>query len=126
MADSQTPSSVLSADYRLLVASLAGDKKDVLKALADNADVDAVDKTGMFMGTTPLCATALHGHIDICRQLLTNGANANKTDEKGGAPLFHAARQGHIDICRLLLASKVSCGMQQVCSDGFVARLQPV
>ena len=44
---------------------------------------------------TPLHIAAKHGHLDIVKLLLQNGAKVNARDETLQSPLFLAARYNH-------------------------------
>jgi ankyrin repeat protein len=54
-------------------------------------------------GSTPLHYAALHGHIEIARLLLQNGADVNVKSDRGRTPLYCAAWNGHIDVFHLLV-----------------------
>eukprot|EP00040_Diaphanoeca_grandis_P003752 m.25773 g.25773 ORF g.25773 m.25773 type:complete len:967 (+) comp15168_c0_seq1:182-3082(+) len=51
----------------------------------------------------PLMLAADHGHMDVCKVLLSHQADAGKADEKGYTPLHACADSGHLDICQLLV-----------------------
>jgi ankyrin repeat protein len=44
-----------------------------------------------------------HGHSDIVRLLLQNGAAVDAHENNGRTPLIFASRRGHVDIVRSLL-----------------------
>lgn len=53
---------------------------------------------------TPLHSAAMHGHADICEELLAVGANVNiQTEPQGYAPLHSAAFAGHLKAIKVLL-----------------------
>ena len=45
----------------------------------------------------------MNGYYEIVKLLLSNGADAIKSDRHGRHPLIHASMNGHIHICSLLL-----------------------
>jgi hypothetical protein len=54
-------------------------------------------------GSTPLHYAAWHGHVEITRLLLQNGAEVNARSDDGYTPLYCAAFYGHVDILHLLV-----------------------
>jgi hypothetical protein len=54
-------------------------------------------------GYTPLHYAACHGHIEIARLLLQNGAEVNAKCNGGSTPLHSAAAHGHVEILHLLV-----------------------
>ncbi|TAM45192.1 MAG: ankyrin repeat domain-containing protein [Burkholderiaceae bacterium] len=63
---------------------------------APKIDVEARNKAG----ESPLMIAALHGQIDMVRELIAKGADINKP---GWTPLHYAATRGHLEIMSLLL-----------------------
>jgi ankyrin repeat protein len=45
------------------------------------------------------------GHLDVVRELLARGANANAAFDTGATPLIQASWNGHVDVVRALLAA---------------------
>jgi ankyrin repeat protein len=45
------------------------------------------------------------GRLDVVRELLARGANANALSDSGYTPLIKASMNGHIDVVRALLAA---------------------
>nr|XP_054757108.1 putative ankyrin repeat protein RF_0381 [Lytechinus pictus] len=58
--------------------------------------------TGMDLWTR-LRTAALHGHIDVIKDLIREGAEVNEEDNRGETVLHHAAENGHIDVIRYLI-----------------------
>lgn len=55
-------------------------------------------------GKTPLHGAAMHGHVNLLRQLLERGSEVNARDRFSGATaLHHAAAQGHAEAITALL-----------------------
>ncbi len=63
---------------------------------APKIDVEARNKAG----ESPLMIAALHGQIDMVRELIAKGADINKP---GWTPLHYGATRGHLEIMSLLL-----------------------
>ena len=53
----------------------------------------------------PLMLAADHGHIDICKLLISHSANPGKADERGYTPLYACADSGHLEVCSCSLKS---------------------
>ena len=51
----------------------------------------------------PLHAAAKTGDIDAMTQLLDDGAEVDRANEKGRTPLWIACLKGHVEVARLLL-----------------------
>ena len=62
------------------------------------ADVNAPYKYG-----TPLYGHAGRGNLEICRFLITHGADVEAEDDANKTPLYAAADRGHLEIVKLLL-----------------------
>ncbi|KAJ5107689.1 hypothetical protein N7456_004364 [Penicillium angulare] len=67
------------------------------------ADVRGINITQDNTGKTPLMWACMSGHLDVCRLLLTHGADANAKEKDGRSPLFWAAKHAQPDIFKLLL-----------------------
>ncbi|MFM7389449.1 MAG: ankyrin repeat domain-containing protein, partial [Vampirovibrionales bacterium] len=46
-----------------------------------------------------------HGHLEVVKVLLANGATVNQGDDRGFTPLYQASYKGHLEIVKLLLAN---------------------
>jgi hypothetical protein len=68
-------------------------------------------------GATPLHRAACHGHVEIARLLLQNGAEVNVRNNYGNTPLHWAASHGHVDILHLLVENGVDLEAQD--NDGW-------
>jgi len=53
--------------------------------------------------TTPLHVAVRHGHLDMAKNLITNGARVNVYNEEGLTPLHNAILSGDIDVVEYLL-----------------------
>jgi ankyrin repeat protein len=51
----------------------------------------------------PLCVAALNGQSDLCKTLISKGADVTARDSNKSTPLHWAAARGHIDACKLLI-----------------------
>ncbi len=71
----------------------------VLQMLSADISPDSVDG----LGWTALHHAADMGHLEMCRLLLSKGANARAIDPGGTTPLHRAAFQGHGQVLALLL-----------------------
>jgi len=70
--------------------------------LERSVPVDAPSTDGS--GSSALLVAAASGYVDVMRELLTAGANANLQDKHGDTPLMAAVRIGSLDGIKLLLA----------------------
>jgi ankyrin repeat protein len=77
-----------------------GDMPTVVYLLGNKFDPNSEDARWK---RAPLMLAADHGHMDVCKLLLENGAVAGKADERGYTPLHACADSGHIDICKVLI-----------------------
>lgn len=82
----------------LLAASARGDAEAVRTALAQGADVNAVDAAGR----SALMLAAQRGDAVLVRLLLATGADPQRTDRNGLNAAAHARRAGHLDLAPLL------------------------
>jgi len=85
----------------LLRASKHGDVNSVTRLLKEKSLNPNVANND---GETPLILAARHGHVDIFRILLSNGADVDKKDSNGWSPLLWACNCGRLDVVRLLLS----------------------
>lgn len=74
--DADDPPEDAAADAQLLRAAEAGDLAGVRAALAEGADVEAVDDTR----ATPLVLAAYGNHVDVAQALVDAGADVNHKD----------------------------------------------
>lgn len=78
----------------------AGDMVAVKAAVANGAEVDALDDKGM----PPIGLAALLGRADIIALLTAAGADVNRNDRFGFTPLMNAAIRGQPEAARILIA----------------------
>ena len=82
-------------------ASEEGNADEVKKLLErDGATAKAHTRPG---NTTALHCAAFRGHYEVCRILLTHGADPNAMDDFERTALHRAARKGHKQVLRLLI-----------------------
>ena len=84
----------------LVVAAREGNLAQV-KHLIQNQNQN-VNTVSSKYKVTPLHAASLHGHVDVARFLLQNGANTEMADDWNCTPLHNAAGAGHYQIVDLL------------------------
>jgi Ankyrin repeats (3 copies) len=78
-----------------------GDEGDVIEALDNNADVNAVDDSGR----TALHMAAANGHAAIVQRLLDAGANTEQRNRTGSTALHWACVGGSPDAVKVLLTN---------------------
>nr|WP_315242685.1 ankyrin repeat domain-containing protein [uncultured Albidiferax sp.] len=81
-----------------LYLALKGENFKAAKVLLAWPQIKAETRTAQ--DESPLMLAALQGQLALCSQLITKGADVNKT---GWTPLHYAATHGHLDVMRLLL-----------------------
>ncbi|XP_072042076.1 uncharacterized protein [Amphiura filiformis] len=55
-------------------------------------------------GNTLLYAASDRGHLEVCRNLVTEwSADVNKLHQSGKTPVYAASENGHVDVCRFLI-----------------------
>lgn len=86
-------------------AAIAGDTVALAKALADGANVDALDTRTAQNGRRALNWAALNNRADAIRWLLAHGASIEAVNHTGYTALHHAAEAGAVDATRVLLAA---------------------
>lgn len=86
-------------DRRFVYHCMNGDLQDAVLALAEGANVDAVNGHGW----SALHLSIANSHEDIARVLIENGADVNVLDNSGMSPLFLAAMLEKLDILQPLL-----------------------
>uniref|UniRef100_A0A183CRZ9 ANK_REP_REGION domain-containing protein n=1 Tax=Globodera pallida TaxID=36090 RepID=A0A183CRZ9_GLOPA len=47
---------------------------------------------------SPLFFAAREGHLEVCKVLVAEGADANQKSGDGDSPWFEACKKGHLDI----------------------------
>jgi len=83
------PPTATAPDISILKAAQDGNIEAVKQAIADGADVNAKNTSGM----TPLHRAGWYGHNEIVELLIAKGADVNAKAENGDTPLDHAGRQ---------------------------------
>jgi len=87
------------ADRALIDAAQNGNIEAAKQAIANGADVDALDRRGR----API-QNALHsGNIEAVKLLIDNGANLNAKAANSWTPLYEAILIGNLDTVRLLI-----------------------
>ena len=100
-----------SREKQTAAQQLAYKNKDFLEA-AERGDLPAVesliakgtDVNAQYNGVTALMAASLHGHTQVVRVLLDNGADVNGKTANQATALIAASLYGHKEIVELLLA----------------------
>ena len=59
------------------------------------------------------------GHVEMARELLNGGADANSRSEKNETALMWASRNGHVEVSKMLLDSGADVNAEN--SEGFTA-----
>ncbi|ETV93253.1 hypothetical protein, variant [Aphanomyces invadans] len=80
-------------------AASLGLAEDIVKLIANGANVNASDAAG----TTPLMIAASLGHRTICQCLVDANADLNAADADGSTALHVAAYHGQLDIAAMLI-----------------------
>jgi len=90
-------------DSGLVAASASGSLEEVRRILKSGVAPTEVGPDG----TTPLCAAAMWGHVEVVELLLAEGAEPGQPNCSGSrpTPLHAAALQEHGKICMRLLAA---------------------
>ncbi len=71
-----------------------------------NEDKKLVVNEKRYFGTTALMAAARHGHSDVVKVLLDNGANVHTGDLRPETALYIAIEAGHGEVAKLILENK--------------------
>lgn len=100
-----------TAEERLWDASIAGDTLGVVQALADSADVNALDTRANPNGRRALNWAAWYNHGPVIELLLAAGAEIDAVNNTGFSPLHHAAEAGSPDAARVLIARGADPGL---------------
>lgn len=83
-------------------AAAAGNEDVVRWLLSEEIGADAKALRGN--NFSALHGAAMHGHVQICRLLLEQGADPDvQTDPQGYAPMHSAAWGGHLRVVRMLM-----------------------
>jgi ankyrin repeat protein len=80
-----------------LYSAAEGDHADVVTTLGKELGADIAKASSTF---TPLHKAARFGHTDVCRALVTLGADVNGRCSDSETPLFQCAEMGHVDTCK--------------------------
>ena len=88
---------------RLWAAARSGDMAALLKALAEGADVNALDTGKTRSGRRALNWAAIFDHTDVIKLLLQHGARIDAVNRTGFTAIHHAAENGSLDTARVLL-----------------------
>ena len=95
----------LPAQERLWEAAKSGDTAEIERALADGADIEALDTRKSRSGRRALSWAAWFNHPEAIRVLLKRGAKIDAENTTGFTALHHAAEAGSLEAANLLLAS---------------------
>jgi uncharacterized protein len=88
-----------------------GDTKNVDMLIKDGVDVN----TKGYYAETPLYIAACHGHTEIVRMLIENGAYLNaRTDYDDATPVYIATCHRHTEIVRMFIENGADLDIQNV------------
>jgi CubicO group peptidase (beta-lactamase class C family) len=94
-----------AAQERLWDAARSGDTAGIERALADGADVEALDTRTSRNGRRALNWAAVNDHAEAIRTLLAHGAAIDAANKTGFTALHHAAESGSAQCVAVLLAA---------------------
>jgi CubicO group peptidase (beta-lactamase class C family) len=94
-----------SAQERLWEASKNGDTAEIVRALDDGADIEALDTRTSRNGRRALNWAAVSNRPDAVRLLLAHGAAVDAANKTGFTALHHAAEAGSQEVADVLLAA---------------------
>jgi len=96
---------VLSPDakIRLSAAARTGNARAIRQAIADGADVNALDTRTSRSGRRAFNWAALFDQVEVIEILLQNGAQIDAKNRTGFTPIHHAAESGSAGAARVLL-----------------------
>jgi CubicO group peptidase (beta-lactamase class C family) len=100
-----------SAEERLWDGAIAGDTTAVLAAIAQGADVNALDTRRSPNGRRALNWAAQNDHAAVARILLAHGAGIDSANVTGFTALHHAAESGAVRTAELLLQSGANAAL---------------
>jgi ankyrin repeat protein len=102
-------------DPDLVYEATIGDLAAARTTLKDTEKPDIVDD----QGHTPLMRAAEHGHVEMVKLLLDNGAVINRPDQLGKSALIWAAEGGDADVIDTLIQR--GARIEQATRDGVTA-----
>jgi ankyrin repeat protein len=85
--------------YNLCMASLRGEKKNVLMLVQRKANVNSVVDEGM----TPLMFAAQNGYLEICKLLVENGATIERRSLNGRSAFLLAVKSGNFEVSKYFI-----------------------
>lgn len=88
--------------YNLHHAANTGSVELALDLLS-NGQVDIDQRDPKYCNRTPLMAASFHGHPDVVRVLLDNGASISAVDNEGYTALLFSAQFGHLAVTKMLM-----------------------
>ncbi len=116
----------------LLEAAKSGNTDIASLLLKNGAKVNRimiVDYRSTYVSSPSLSTAARHGHLEMCKLLISYGANINPT--KSGKPdlysyektLWVAAEGGHLEVCKFLIEKGANVNVERTIEGNWV---QPV
>ena len=84
----------------------------VVEKLLDRGEPADSDETNITLGTTPLIAACINGHVDIVELVLNRSAKVNLQNNDGWSALMVASQNGHNVVVKLLIDKGAEVNMQ--------------
>ncbi len=95
---------------KLFAAVIRNDVKSVDSLLKSGVDVDA--REGYAFEWTALICAVVHGHEEVAKLLIANGASVDAVSEGGNTALMFAAVNDHEGVVKLLLESNANIDLR--------------
>jgi serine/threonine-protein phosphatase 6 regulatory ankyrin repeat subunit B len=92
----------------------------VAKMLLQHMGAEGLDETGKD-GLTALHMAAIEGHEDIMAFLLSQGAQADTSDQEGITPFMDAAFGGNLSVVKMILQHMGGKGLDETDNEGWTA-----
>ena len=105
---------------KLLEAAKEGDVNEVQRLLSIGVHPNGDGST------TPLCAAAMEGKIEVIELLLDGGAKPDKSDDSECTPICWAARGHHMDVVTLLLKRGANPNRGKIPAFRYASHERPI
>jgi len=97
-----------SQTYSFCTACIKGDVSRVKKMIKKGVDIN---DDGMARTMTPLICASGHGHVEIVKLLVENGATINFKDPSDRTALNYAVTMDHYEVVEILLKHKADANV---------------